>query len=125
MVTTDATVTDVEVLERINTDLDRRDLLPGEHIVDAGYTSADLMIGARREHGITLLGPLRVDNSAQTRIGEGYGRAAFTIDWDLRQVVRPQGARREKKALLAQGGRRHHPAVQADRLNPGTAQHSP
>lgn len=61
--------------------------------MDAGYTSADLMIGARREHDITLLGPLRVDNSAQTRIGEGYGRAAFTIDWDRRQATCPQGAR--------------------------------
>jgi IS5 family transposase len=93
VVTTDATVTDVEVLEQIHADLDRRGLVPGEHVVDAGYTSADLMVGARREHGITLLGPLRVDNSAQTRTGDGYGRAAFTIDWDRRQATCPQGVR--------------------------------
>jgi hypothetical protein len=47
------------------------------------------MVGTRREHGITLLGPLRVDNSAQTRTGDGYGRSAFTIDWDQRQVTCP------------------------------------
>ncbi len=62
-------------------------------IVDAGYTSAGLMVGARREHGIALHGPLRVDNSAQTWIGEGYGRAAFSIDRDRRQVTCPQGVR--------------------------------
>lgn len=105
VVTTDATVTDVEVLERIHTDLDRRDLLPDEHIVDAGYTSADLMVGARREHGITLLGPLRVDNSAQTRTGDGYGRAAFTIDWDQRQVTCPQGARNTIWSECSERGR--------------------
>jgi hypothetical protein len=57
--------------------------------VATGCTSADLMVGTRREHGITLLGPLRVDNSAQTRTGDGYGRSAFTIDWDQRQVTCP------------------------------------
>jgi len=40
--TTDATVTDVERFEQVHTDRDRRSLLPGEHIVDAGYTSDGL-----------------------------------------------------------------------------------
>jgi hypothetical protein len=44
VITTDATVTDVERLEQVHTDLDRRNLLPREHIVDAGYTSAELMV---------------------------------------------------------------------------------
>ncbi|WP_202970552.1 transposase [Saccharothrix sp. ALI-22-I] len=105
VVTTDATVTDVEVLERIHTDLDRRGLVPDEHVVDAGYTSADLMVGARREHGITLLGPLRVDNSAQPRTGDGYGRAAFAIDWDRRRVVCPQGVRSTIRSECSERGR--------------------
>src|SRR5947207_3696351 len=57
--TTDATVTDVERLEQIHADLDRRTLLPDEHIVDAGYTSAELMVSSQRNFGVTLLGPLR------------------------------------------------------------------
>jgi transposase len=89
--TTDATVTDVEILEQIHTDLDHRNLLPGEHIVDAGYTSADLMVTARRDFGVTLLGPLRIDNSEQARAGGGFGRAAFTIDWEQQRVTCPQG----------------------------------
>ena len=78
--TTDATVTDVEMLEPIHTGLDRRNLLPDEHIVDAGYTSAELMVSTRRDFSITLLGPLRIDNSPQARTSSGFDRTAFTID---------------------------------------------
>jgi IS5 family transposase len=89
--TTDATVTDVERLEQVHTDLDRRDLLPREHIVDAGYTSAELMISSRRDFGVTLLGPLREGNSPQSQTHQGYDRSAFTIDWDQQRVTCPQG----------------------------------
>lgn len=79
--TTDATVTDVERLEQIHADLDRRTLLPGEHIVDAGYTSAQLAVSSQRDFGVTL-GPLREGNSPQSQTHLGYDRSAFTIDWD-------------------------------------------
>src|SRR5262249_11511602 len=49
VVTTDATVTDVEMLEHIHTSQKRRNLLPDEHIVDAGYTCAELMVSTRRD----------------------------------------------------------------------------
>ncbi|QIZ36391.1 hypothetical protein [Saccharopolyspora sp. ASAGF58] len=39
---------------------DRRNVLAGERIVDAGYTSAEPMISAQRDFDITLLSPLRV-----------------------------------------------------------------
>jgi hypothetical protein len=89
--TTDATVTDVEMPEPIHTGLEDRNLLPDVHIVDAGYTSAELMISTRRDFSITLLGPLRIDHSAQARAGGGFDRAAFTIDSDHRRVICPQG----------------------------------
>lgn len=44
--TTDATVTDVEMLEHIHTGLHRRKPLPDEHIVDAGYTCAELIVSS-------------------------------------------------------------------------------
>jgi len=90
--TTDATVTDVEMLEQIHNNLDRRSLLPAEHLVDAGYTSAELLIDSRRDFSITLLGPLRADNSRQVQAGEGFERAAFSIDWDNQRVTCPKGA---------------------------------
>jgi hypothetical protein len=64
--------------------------LPGEHAVDAGYTSADLLLAARAR-GITLVGPLLADTSPQARAG-GYTAEAFTIDWETQQVTCPQGA---------------------------------
>lgn len=89
--TTDATITDVEMLEQVHTGLDRRHLLPAEHLVDAGYTSAELMVNTQRDSGIALTGPLRTDHSAQARTGGGFDRAAFTIDWEHQQVTCPQG----------------------------------
>jgi transposase len=88
--TTAATVPDVAMTEPIHDSLHGKDLLPGEHVVDSGYTSADLLLAAQAR-GVTLLGPLLADTSPQARAG-GYTTAAFTIDWDTHQVRCPQGA---------------------------------
>ena len=88
--TTRAAVADAAMTEPVHDALRARDLLPGEHAVDAGYTSADLLLAARAR-GITLFGPLLADNSPQARSG-GYTATAFTIDWDHQQVTCPQGA---------------------------------
>ena len=87
--TTGAAVPDVAMTEPVHDALQARGLLPAEHAVDAGYTSADLLIAARRR-GVTLLGPLLADNSPQARSG-GYTAEAFTIDWDRQQVTCPRG----------------------------------
>ena len=88
--TTTATVPDVAMTEPIHDMLDAAGLAPGEHVVDAGYTSADILLAARAR-GITLVGPLLADNSPQARAG-GYTAEAFTIDWDNQQASCPQGA---------------------------------
>ena len=46
--------------------LDTAGMLRGEHAVDAGYTSADLLLTALAR-GITLLGPLLANVSPQAR----------------------------------------------------------
>jgi transposase len=104
--TTDATLTDVEMLEHIHTGLDHRNLLPDEHIVDAGYTSAELMVSTRRDFRITLLGPLRIDNSPQARTSSGFDRAAFTIDWDNHRVTCPQGVTNTIWSTCTERGRK-------------------
>ena len=55
--TTPAPVTDHEMTGPVHDSLDDRQVLPGEHLVDAGYASADALLSARAR-GITLLGPL-------------------------------------------------------------------
>lgn len=88
--TTPATVPDAAMTTPIHDQLTAAALAPGEHAVDSGYTSADLLRDAQAR-GITLLGPLLANVSAQARNG-GYTAEMFTVDWDRHQVTCPQGA---------------------------------
>ncbi|MEO3892753.1 MULTISPECIES: IS1182 family transposase [unclassified Nonomuraea] len=88
--TTDATVADSEVTEQIHTDLTRRGLRPDMHAVDAGYISATLILTAREEHAIDLLGPVGLDTHTTGK--DGLGQEAFTIDWKARTATCPGGA---------------------------------
>jgi transposase len=88
--TTLAPVTDVEMTEPVHDTLARRGLPPGEHALDSGYASGELLLAARAR-GITLLAPLLPDGSPQARSG-GYTADMFTIDWDTKQATCPQGA---------------------------------
>jgi transposase len=89
--TTDATVPDAAMTEPVHAALAERDLLPAEHLLDSGYPSAAGVVEAARRWGITLVSPLLADCSPQARAGEGYDRAAFTIDFDAEQATCPQG----------------------------------
>lgn len=88
--TTPATTADQSMTEVIHTHLSERDLLPGEHLVDRGYTNSDHLVKSAERH-IDLIGPLREDSSWQTRAAAGFGVACFTIDWDTQQAICPQG----------------------------------
>jgi IS5 family transposase len=102
--TTAAAVTDAEMTAPVHDALDRRGLLPAEHLADSGYMSADLLVAAR-ERGITLTGPLRAAVTPQARSG-GHTAQAFTIDWDHRQVTCPAGTTSQSWTQYAtRGGR--------------------
>ncbi|MFK0160476.1 transposase [Streptomyces sp. NPDC090493] len=89
--TTLATLYDIKALPAIHNRLAERNLLPGEHLVDGGYTSVVEQDQADREHGITLVGPVRKKRTRQSRKGNVFDRDAFTIDWDRQHAVCPQG----------------------------------
>jgi transposase len=89
--TTSAATNDGQALPGIHTRLARRRLLPGEHLVDGGYTSLVHLEQAAREHQITVSGPLPGNPTRQHRKGEGFDRDDFHIDFDHRQVTCPQG----------------------------------
>jgi transposase len=90
--TTISTVQDIEMTDTIHDELADRQLLPAEHVVDSGYISPARIERAQRVHGITLLGPVVADHSSQAKAGSGFGKAAFTIDWDNGQAICPRGA---------------------------------
>jgi transposase len=89
--TTEATVPDAAMTTAIHQQLADRQMLPGEHLVDSGYPSAELIVHAARVFGITLVSPVLLDTSAQARAGAGYDKAAFAVDFDARQATCPQG----------------------------------
>ncbi|MFI6006992.1 IS1182 family transposase [Streptomyces sp. NPDC051366] len=92
VVTTDATVNDAMVVDEVHGRLASRDLLPAEHLLDAGYTSAELLLTAPVSHGVSVTGPVRSNTTRQAVRGGGFGKTAFTIDWPAKQAVCPTGA---------------------------------
>ena len=56
----------------IHEGLAAKGLLPAEHFVDAAYVDAALLVGSRRDHGVSLEGPVRGVSTWQTRAGQGY-----------------------------------------------------
>jgi hypothetical protein len=89
--TTLATVTDMEALGKIHGGLAGRSLLPGEHLADSGYVSAENLVASRDRWAVRLVGPALLDHSAQARAGTGYDKTAFAFDFDTRQGTCPQG----------------------------------
>lgn len=68
-----------------------RDLLPQEHLVDKGYTAADMLVASRHEYGVTIVGPVADDSSWQARAGEGFNKSRFLVDWEHQVITCPMG----------------------------------
>lgn len=66
-------------------------LLPAEHFVDAAYVDAALLVESRRDHGISLEGPVRAMAKRPSEAEQAYEQRHFAIDWEREQVTCPQG----------------------------------
>jgi transposase len=82
---------DGDATPTIHRALTAKGLPPRLHIVDTGYLDADLLLASRTDYGVELLGPTRRDQRWQARAKEGFGLAAFVIDWERRRATCPQG----------------------------------
>jgi transposase len=89
--TTAATATDEAALAPIHTALRERELLPAEHLVDAGYVDSARIVESKEQYDVRLVGPLTEDSSWQARAGTGYAAGCFVVDWEARKVTCPQG----------------------------------
>lgn len=89
--TTPATVHEAQCTEPIQQALVDKDLAPKEHLVDAAYVDAALLVSSRQDHGIDVIGPTRPNVSWQTQVEGAYRIEQFTIDWEHEQVICPQG----------------------------------
>ena len=97
--TTPATTPDDNMLAPIHAKLAARELLPAEHLVDKGYTSADVLVSAKADYGVQIVGPVAADPSWQARAATGFAKAQFQVDWERRVVTCPQ--RKESLSWLA------------------------
>jgi transposase len=82
---------DMTSTAEIHERLAAKGLLPAEHFVDSAYVDAALLVGSRRDHGVSLEGPVRGVSSWQARMGQGYDLPHFAIDWGRERVTCPQG----------------------------------
>ncbi len=89
--TTHAAVAEAAMTMPIHTILADRNLLPAEHLMDAGYPSTKILLTLRTEHQVRLIGPMRADSSRHAREGSPYARDKFTIDFDQQHATCPQG----------------------------------
>src|SRR5829696_4896480 len=75
----------------IHEGLAAKGLLPAEHFVDAAYVDAALLVGSRRDHGVSLEGPVRAMPRRPTEAERAYEQRHFAIDWERERVTCPRG----------------------------------
>jgi transposase len=89
--TTPATEQDNMVVERLHAALETKQLLPSQHLVDAGYPSAELLVSSQEKYAVDLLGPVRPDVSWQRQDPQAFDITQFQIDWERHVVICPMG----------------------------------
>jgi len=108
--TAPATEGDSSALPRIHEALAKRELLPGEHMVDTTYGSADLLHASQAEYGVELVCPVHPDMSWQSQQQGAFQLSDFQIDWEAQQVICPQG--KVSRHWKTERGPRDKPTIQ-------------
>src|SRR5512144_1320386 len=89
--TTPATTPDDNMIKEVHESEKGRDLLPGEHLVDKGYTDSEVLVASERDYGVTIVGPVAEDPGWPARAGAGFDKGSFAVDWDRQVVTCPAG----------------------------------
>lgn len=97
--TTSATTADVALTQPIQAALQRKGLLPAQHVVDAGYVDAELLVASQRDYGVDLLGPTPANAHWQARETGGFDISRFVIDWQAHQATCPEGRTSQRWTL--------------------------
>jgi len=89
--TTSAPVSDDAMTATIHAELERKELLPAQHLVDTGYVDAKLLVESQQDYHIDLIGPTRKDYRWQATQQTGFDASHFPIDWEKQQAMCPEG----------------------------------
>jgi len=88
--TTPANTRDHEVMSQIHQQLASQDLLPDDHLVDAGYTDADVLVTSETQFHVQIIGRVSPDHSWQAQARQGFAVPDFQVDWEQQTVRCPQ-----------------------------------
>jgi len=91
VLTTPATTPDFDAPAQIYAALTQKQLLPAEHLLDAGYVDGGLLVESQTQHQVTVIGPVAQDHCWQALIPDALPLARFVIDWQAKRVTCPQG----------------------------------
>ena len=108
--TTLSTTDDIKALPTIHQELAKRDRLPGSHLADTAYGSAETLVENKVQYGIELVCPVSPDNSWQAHEAEAFDLGRFTLEWEAQRVRCPQGKANEHWS--AGMGPRGRPTIQ-------------
>lgn len=90
--TTLAPIADGEMTTPIHAELQEKDLLPADHLVDTAYLDAELLVTSQETYEVNLVGPTRIDTGWQARQAEGgFAAENFAVDWERKQATCPGG----------------------------------
>ena len=89
--TTPATTQDEQMTDPIHQALEAKNLLPKEHLLDRGYVDTNVLINSQENHGVEVIGPIKVDTTWQAQAGKGFDVSCFTIDWEQHKAICPNG----------------------------------
>jgi len=87
--TTRAGINDERALSAIHAGLAGKELLPDQHLVDAGYVDAANLLHSDHQYGVDLLGPVR--HNYWWQADTDYDVTHFSIDWQAQTVTCPHG----------------------------------
>ena len=87
----DAPHPDEAMVEPIHADLEREQLLPGQHLLDSGYITAQTLVTSQKDYGVDVIGPTRADYRWQASVFKGLDASHFSIDWQAKQAQCPEG----------------------------------
>ncbi len=81
----------MNMTEVIHESLECKQLLPSEHLMDAGYVGGEHLVNSKKRYEIELVGPVAVNGTWQAKAGNGFDSRQFQIDWENKFVICPQG----------------------------------
>jgi transposase len=96
IITTPAHHPDIAQTQQIHESLESKALLPKQHIVDAGYVDANLIVTTHKDYDVELIGPVRPNASWQAKMADGYDIGQFTVNWKTKRVTCPQGKKSDQ-----------------------------